>query len=401
MLKNKKILLIISGGISAYKSLELIRLLKKNHADVLCILTKGGEKFVTPLSVSSLSQNRVYQDLWSLDDEAEMGHIRLSRDNDLIVIAPASANILAKTAHGIADDLATTCLLASNKPVMVAPAMNSFMWSNQATQTNIKTLENRGFIVIPPQEGEMACGETGVGRLAEPEYILKSIEKFFSDRPLKGLRALVTAGATYEPIDPVRFIGNKSSGKQGFAIAKELAAQGANVTLIAGATQLPDPLNVHTVHCETALEMFEQCHHALPVDIAVFSAAVSDWRPEGFSHQKIKKNEQSAPPTISLVENPDILKSISLHPTQRPKIVVGFAAETQNLIENAQLKLKNKGCDWIVANEVGSDDTGQEKVFGQDTNCVSFITKNDAISLGKLSKDDIAKQIVLKIIDEL
>lgn len=401
MLRDKKILLIISGGISAYKSLELIRLLKKNHAEVICILTKGGEKFVTPLSVSSLSQNKVFQDLWSLDDEAEMGHIKLSRDNDLIIIAPASANILAKAAHGIADDLATTCLLASNKPVMIAPAMNHYMWNNPATQTNVKTLENRGYILIPPQEGDMACGENGVGRIAEPEDILTAVKSFFFDKPLKGLHAIVTAGATYEPIDPVRFIGNRSSGKQGYAIAKELAAKGASVTLIAGSTQLPDPANIKVIHCETALEMYEHCHHALPADIAVFCAAVSDWRPIQFSSQKIKKNSQNEPPAISLVENPDILKSIAQHPTLRPRIVIGFAAETTNLIENATSKLDTKMCDWIVANEVGQNENGVEKAFGTDMNNVSFITKNSTTSLGSLSKIEVAQKIVIKITEEL
>lgn len=396
MLKNRSILLIISGGIAAYKSLELIRLLKRDGTDVRCILTAAGEKFVTPLSVSALSQNKVYNDLWSLTDEAEMGHIRLSRESDLVVVAPASADILAKMAHGLAGDLATTALLATNKPVMVAPAMNPEMWNNPATQHNISILTQRGVSVIPPESGEMACGETGVGRMSEATTIHQAIHSFFLSKPLKGRKALVTAGPTFEPIDPVRFLGNRSSGRQGYAIAEALRNLGADVTLVSGEVALSPPTGIKTIRVTTALEMLESCESALPADIAIFSAAVSDWRPQSVQSAKIKKSGASTPPDIHLVENPDILATISTH-RKRPALVIGFAAETQDLKENATRKLKTKNCDWIVGNLVGADENGHEKTFGSAENQIYLLTNNAAEEWPRLSKKEIALRLALRI----
>lgn len=397
MLKDKKILLIISGGIAAYKSLELIRNLKKNHADVTCILTKAGEQFVTPLSVASLSQNKVYNELWSLTDETEMGHINLSRNHDLIVVAPATADLMAKMTHGLANDLASTTLLASNKPVLVAPAMNPEMWDHPATQSNIKTLKERGVLFIGPDDGTMACGETGTGRMSEPDEIFNAITDFFFEKPLKGFNALITSGPTYEPLDPVRFLGNRSSGKQGQAIAKALRNAGANVTLISGPTSLADISGINTVHIETAQDMLSACEGALPADIAIFSAAVSDWAPVAPSQQKIKKSGNDAP-SLNLKQNPDILKTISKLGDQRPKLVIGFAAETENLEDNAKRKLKGKGCDWLVANEVGKDESGTEKAFGTDENEIYFLTHDKNEWWHRASKDAIAKRLVDAII---
>ncbi len=399
MLTDKKILLIISGGIAAYKSLELIRLLRKNNAAVQCVLTKGGEQFVTPLSVSSLSENKVYQNLWSLTDEAEMGHIRLSRENDLILVAPASADLLAKMTHGLANDLASTVLLASNKPVMVAPAMNPEMWNNQATQDNLSILKERGVLFCGPESGEMACGETGLGRMSESNQIFSAIQDFFFEKPLKGKKAIVTSGPTYEPLDPVRFLGNRSSGKQGHAIASALRDAGADVTLIAGPVQIPDPSGIRTVHIETGKKMLEACLSALPADICVCAAAVSDWTPVSPATQKIKKKDDASEPDLKLTQNPDILKTISNH-DKRPKLVVGFAAETENLQENAQQKLSKKGCDWIIANHVGADKNGNEKTFGSNENKIYFVTQNNISEWNRAQKTDIAQRIVLKIIEE-
>ncbi len=401
MLENKKILLIISGGIAAYKSLELIRIIKKNNGDVTCILTKGGKQFVTPLSVTSLSENNVYTDLWSLTDESEMGHIRLSRENDLILVAPASADIIAKMAHGLADDLAATTLLAANKPIFIAPAMNPEMWNNQATKENIKTLKNRGIYIIDPTEGEMACGETGLGRMSEPEDIFNSIKDFFFSRPLKGIKALITAGPTYEPIDPVRFIGNRSSGIQGYEIAKALDHAGAQVTLISGPTSLQPPQNVKIINIETAQQMLDASIDSLPADICICSAAVSDWTPTSKSKQKIKKETNSSPPSLSLEETPDILHIIANHKTDRPNLVVGFAAETQNVEEYAKAKLKRKGCDWILANHVGKDDLGKERAFGSNENQIYFITHNQSEEWKRQPKEKIAKKLVNKIITRM
>ena len=395
MLENKNILLIISGGIAAYKALELIRLIRKRGASVRCIVTEGGQKFVTPLSVAALSESKVFTDLWSLTDESEMGHIRLVRETDLVVIAPASANIIAKMAHGLADDLASTALLACEKPIMIAPAMNPVMWAHPATQENVETLKRRGVIVIDPAIGDTACGETGRGRMVEPEDILARIDAFFqNDKPLQGMTALVTSGATHEPIDPVRFIGNRSSGKQGHAVAVALTAAGAKVTLVSGVTNLPDPAGVQTIRVETAQEMLAACQNALPVDIAVCAAAVADWRVANAGAQKLKKSGGAAP-VLEFAENPDILAEISKAGASRPRLVVGFAAETENLLEAAQEKLKRKGCDWILANDVSGGG-----VFGRDENHVYLVGRTDSPDdWGSLPKTAVAKKLVGRIVE--
>ena len=400
-LENKSILLIISGGIAAYKSLELIRLIKKAGGHVRCIITSGGEKFVTPLSVSALSEETVYTSLWSLKDETEMGHIRLSREADLILIAPASANIIAQMAYGLAEDLASTTLLANlDTPVLIAPAMNHAMWNNAATQDNIKTLAERGIKRIGPDNGDMACGEHGPGRMAEPEAIFTAISNQLSNKStnqLKGLKALVTSGPTYEPLDPVRFLGNRSSGKQGHAIASALAKAGADVTLITGPTALPAPADVKTINIETAQEMLNACETALPTDIAICAAAVSDWAPETEQNQKIKKRVASTPPPIALRENPDILHTIATH-INRPSLVIGFAAETNDLIDNAKAKLKTKSCDIILANLVGQKD---KKTFGEDENHVYLVTLNETQDWQEMSKQAIAEKLVAEIATRL
>lgn len=394
-MKNYSILLIISGGIAAYKSLELIRLLKKSGATVKCILTKGGEQFVTPLSVSALSEHPVYTDLWSLKDETEMGHIRLSREADLIIVAPASANLIAKMANGIADDLASTTLLASNKPIMISPAMNPEMWSKPSTQRNKYTLEQNGTHIIYPRTGGMACGETGTGRMPEATELFDAIQNFFlKDKPLAGKHAIITSGPTYEPIDPVRFIGNRSSGKQGHAIAAELAKQGATVTLVTGPTALPQPHGVQTISIETADQMKDAVINALPADIFVGTAAVADWKVTNPSPQKMKKRTGGEAPALNFTENPDILSLVGHH-SNRPQLVIGFAAETENMLENARLKLTKKGCDWIVANQVG---TIENPAFGTDENLVTLLTSTTDESWNKMSKQDIAKKLVNKII---
>ncbi len=394
MLTGKKILLVISGGIAAYKSLELIRMLRKSGAQVRCVLTNGGAHFITPLSVSALSEQKVFTDLWSLKDETEMGHIRLSRDADLIVVAPASANLIAQMAHGLAEDLASTMLLASNRPLIICPAMNPMMWKHQATKDNIKTLETRGTSILSPADGDTACGETGVGRMREPKEILTAITKYFqNNKPLAGLKAIVTSGATHEPIDPVRFIGNYSSGKQGHAIATALSNAGASVTLISGVVSIPDPQGVETIHIQTAEEMLKACEAKLPVDIAICAAAVSDWRVDNLAIQKLKKSADKSPPTLNLIENPDILKTLSTHETQRPALVIGFAAETENLITNARAKLQNKSCDWIIANNVGDED-----IFGADENHVHLISKEQEQEWPRACKETIARDIVQEII---
>ncbi len=401
-LKDKHILLVISGGIAAYKTLELIRLIRKAGGNVRCVLTKGGAQFVTPLSLAALSENPVYEDLFSLKDETEMGHIRLSREADLIVVAPASANMIAKMAHGLADDLASTALLAADKPILIAPAMNHMMWENPATRDNISTLKKRGFLQVGPEIGPMACNETGMGRMAEPEEIFGAMLSFFNgsnaQKPLSGRRALVTSGPTYEPLDPVRFIGNRSSGKQGHAIAAALAALGADVTLITGPVSLPDPAGVKTVHVETASEMLDACQSALPADIAICAAAVSDWSASEIMAQKIKKTGDRTPPDIKLKENPDILATLAgLPEKQRPALVIGFAAETGDLLDAARKKCAAKGCDWIIANEVGPDDTGTEKVFGSDENHVYLIAGDHTENWQKSSKQAIADKLAAYI----
>ncbi len=399
MLKDKSILLIISGGIAAYKALELIRLIRKDGAKVRCILTKGGEQFVTPLSVASLSENEVYTDLWSLKDETEMGHIRLSREADLIIVAPASADLMAKMANGYANDLASTCLLASDTHILAAPAMNHKMWDNPATQGNIKTLRDRGILFSGPDAGDMACGEHGIGRLSEPENILDSVRNFFRYKDaLKGVRAVVTSGPTYEPIDPVRFIGNRSSGKQGQAIAEALSLAGADVHLITGPVSLPPPAVKQITRVETALEMLDAVEADLPFEIFIGTAAVSDWRANDLAQQKIKKDGTNVP-ELKLTENPDILKIVANHKTHRPALVIGFAAETENLQENARNKVNKKSCDWLLANNVAAE----KKVFGTDENHVMlFQTNTDGHEdWGQMTKSSLAQKLVSKIIEEL
>lgn len=396
MLNGKRILLIISGGIAAYKAIELIRLLKKSGAHVRCILTHGGAQFITPLTVAAISEDHVYTDLFSLKDESEMGHIRLSREADLVLVAPASANIVAQMAHGFAEDLASTTLLATNKPVMICPAMNPMMWEHTATQNNINTLKKRGIVIIPPDEGDMACGEHGAGRLPDPAHIHDEVIAFFkTNNPLHGYRAIVTSGPTHEPIDPVRYIGNRSSGKQGQAIAQSLADHGANVTLITGPVSLPDPQGIKTVHVQTALEMLEATQSALPADIAIFAAAVADWRIDNAPTHKIKKNNEKKAPSLLLIENPDLLKTISNH-KNRPSLVIGFAAETQDLIENAKEKLTKKGCDWILANNVATD-----KVFGNDQNHIYLIDQNTVQEWPIMDKKAVADAISEAIVEKM
>lgn len=394
-MKNRSVLLVISGGIAAYKSLELIRLLKKAGANVRVILTKGGEQFVTPLSVAALSEHPVYTELWSLKDEAEMGHIRLSREADLIVVAPASANLIAKIANGIADDLASTTLLASNKPMLISPAMNPEMWAKPSTQRNIHTLKQDGVQVLMPCTGEMACGETGTGRMPEATELFSAIENFFlKNKPLSGQRAIVSAGPTFEPIDPVRFIGNRSSGKQGYAIATELAKQGADVILVSGPTALPTPHGVKTISVETAEQMKNAVLENLPADIFVGTAAVADWKVSNPASQKMKKRAGGEAPALNFTENPDILSLVGHH-ANRPKLVIGFAAETENILDNARQKLTKKGCNWIVANQVG---TNENPAFGTDENQVTLVTSTTTEPWDKMSKQDIAHKLVEKII---
>lgn len=400
MLAGKNILLIISGGIAAYKVLEVIRRLRDREINIRAILTKGGAEFVTPLSVAALTENKVYQDLFSLTDEAEMGHIRLSREADLVLVAPASADILAKMATGQAGDLATTALLATNKPVMVVPAMNVEMWNHAATQANIATLEGRGVMRVGPATGDLACGETGSGRLAEPAEIIAAVVDFLQGqparKPLAGRKAVVTSGPTHEPIDPVRYIANRSSGKQGYAIAAALAVAGADVTLVSGPVSLPDPTGVKVVRIETARQMLDAVQAALPADIAVCAAAVADWRVAAEAGQKLKKDGSGVIPDLKLSENPDILATISQKGPKRPDLVVGFAAETENVIEHARAKRARKGCDWILANDVAPG-TG---TFGGDHNEVFLISGADSASdevWPRQGKAGVARALVQRI----
>jgi len=387
----KRILLIVSGGIAAYKALELVRLATKAGYGVTAVLTEAGSHFVTPLSLQALTGEKVYQDLFSLTDESEMGHIELSRAADLVVVAPATANILAKLAAGLADDLASTLLLATDKRVLVAPAMNVRMWQHPATEANIALLQKRGVLVVPPDEGPMACGEYGPGRLAEPPVILAAIEAALNDGPLKGKHAIVTSGPTHEPIDPVRYLANRSSGKQGHAIAVALAALGARVTLISGPVCLPDPFGMELVKVETARQMHEAVQAALPADIAVCAAAVADWHVKETA-QKIKKDGSGRPPALDLSENADILAEISKPGARRPRLVVGFAAETEKLAEHASAKRKRKGCDWVVANNVGG--TG---IMGGDENEVLLITGTATESWARMGKSQLAQKLGEKI----
>ncbi len=397
-LRGKRVLLIIGGGIAAYKALDLIRRLKERGAKVRAILTRGGTEFVTPLSVGALTEDTVYGELFNLTDEAAMGHIQLSRDADLIVVAPATADLMAKMAGGIANDLATTALLATDKPVLLAPSMNVRMWEHKATQRNLTMLQADGIHVVGPNEGDMACGEFGFGRMAEPLEIVAAVESIVQiPGPLAGTRALVTAGPTHEPLDPVRYLANRSSGKQGYAIAEALARLGAETTLVAGPTRLEDPLGLEILHVETAQQMLAACESALPADVAIFAAAVADWRADARANTKIKKSGTDAP-ALKLVQNPDILATIAgLDGTQRPKLVVGFAAETDNVIENATQKRTRKGCDWLVANDV-SDGTG---IMGGDENEVHLITASGAEHWPRTRKTDVAARLATMVATHL
>ncbi len=396
-MKNKKILFIITGGIAAYKSLETIRELRRDNFDVTCVLTKSGSEFVTPLSIESISGNRVYSELFDLNEEHEMGHIQLSRMSDLIVVAPATANIISKIAYGIADDLASTVLMATNKPIIVVPAMNVRMWLNKSTQRNVETLKKDGIEFIGPESGEMACGEYGEGRMTEPGKIVDEIKKYIGKqnfRPLKNQTAIVTAGPTREMIDPVRFISNESSGKQGYAIAEMLQHLGAKTTLISGPTSLSAPKVTKLINVNSADQMLNACEASLPADIAVCAAAVADYKIANKISSKLKKtgDEQK----ITLEENPDILERLSKRNSLRPKLMIGFAAETENLQDNATKKLDKKGCDWILGNNVSNNN-----VFNQETNKIFFVTKQYTEKWGLMSKKEVAQKLCEKITTHL
>jgi len=392
MLAGKHILLIIGGGIAAFKSLDLIRRLRERGAVVTPVLTRAGEEFVTPLSVSALAGNRVFRDLFDLGDEAEMGHIQLSRVADLVVVAPATADLMAKMASGLANDLASTLLLATDTPVMVVPAMNVRMWEHAATQRNLATLRGDGVIITGPNKGDMACGEHGPGRMSEPMEIVAAIEAQLSDGPLKGRRILVTSGPTHEPIDPVRYIANRSSGAQGTALARALAALGARVVFVTGPADVPPPDGVEVIAVHTAQQMKDAVEAALPVDAAVFAAAVADWRVSSASDRKLKKTKDGLP-VLEFAENPDILKGVSQMKQGRPPLVVGFAAETNDVIENATAKRLRKGCDWIVANDV-SPATG---IMGGTENAVTIISDAGAEEWPRMTKDAVAQQLAARI----
>lgn len=386
--------MIISGGIAAYKTLEIIRCLRDAKASVRCVLTKGGAQFVTPLSLAALSSNRVYQDLFSSVDESDMSHIQLSRDADLLVVAPATANIIAKMATGIADDLATTLLLATDKPVLIAPGMNVRMWEHPATVANLAVLKAYGIHRIGPNKGNMACGEYGFGRMAEPDEIVAAIiAKFDRSNRLAGRHVLVTSGPTHESIDPIRYMTNHSSGKQGHAIAVALAHLGARVTLISGPVSLSDPTGVNVVHVLSARDMMAACEKALPADVIVCAAAVADWRVVKASSLKIKKQSNKNPPLLKITENPDILARLSTSGAQRALLVIGFAAETDSVIDNARAKLTRKNCDWIIANDVSSFNGS----FGSDLNKVSLITQSNTENWPRMSKINIAKRLAERI----
>ena len=397
MLHDRRILLIVSGGIAAYKSLDLIRRLRERGAAVRAIMTEAAKHFVTPLSVASLCEDKVYTDLWSLTDESEMGHIRLSREADLVVVAPASADLIARMAGGLADDLATTALLASDKRVLIAPTMNLMMWAHPATQANLATLAARGVVRIGPGSGELACGEVGSGRMAEPLEIVAAIEAILgSDARLAGRRALVTSGPTREPIDPVRYISNHSSGKQGHAIAAALSALGAETVLVSGPTQEPAPAGVRVVPVETAAEMLAACEAALPADVAVMAAAVADWRVESVAGHKLKKDGKS-PPLLRLAENPDILAHIAQRANDRPALVIGFAAETDDIVANARAKRVRKRCDWILANDV-SPGTG---TFGGDQNTIHLVDGEGVEDWPVMTKTEVAARLAERIAQNL
>ena len=398
---NKRVLLIIGGGIAAYKSLDLIRRLKERGMELRCILTKAAEHFVTPLSAGALVGERVFTELFDANSEFDVGHIRLAREANLIIVAPATADLMAKMANGLANDLASAVLLATHTKILLAPAMNPAMWSNKATQRNLAQLIADGVTLIGPHEGEMAeAGESGTGRMAEPLEIAASAENMLgagAAQPLQGKRILITSGPTHEPIDPVRYIANRSSGKQGHAIAAAAARAGAEVTLVSGPVNLPDPAGVKVIKVETAREMLQAAERALPVDVAIFAAAVADWRVASAGTQKIKKKPGQLTPDLPLVENPDILASIAKRKTLRPKLVVGFAAETENVAANAKAKLASKGCDWILANDV-SPRTG---IMGGDRNTIQFITTKSVEPWPPQSKQDVAAMLIARIAQEL
>jgi phosphopantothenoylcysteine decarboxylase / phosphopantothenate---cysteine ligase len=408
----KRILLIIGGGIAAYKCLDVIRRAREQGFTVRAVMTKAAHEFITPLSVSALTNDRVFTNLFDLDDEREIGHIRLSREADIVVVAPATADLMARMAGGHADDLATAVLMATDKPVLIAPAMNPRMWSHPATRRNAGLLEADGIQFVGPNAGEMAeSGEAGVGRMAEPLEILAAIETMLSKgsaarsahkgqakKPLHDRHILITAGPTHEPIDPVRYIANRSSGKQGYAIARAAAALGARVTLVSGPVGIPDPPGVTVVRVETAEQMLAAVRKALPGDAGIFAAAVADWRVANAASEKIKKDPKARTPKLELSENPDILKTIAHEaPGKRPPLVVGFAAETENVIEHAKKKRKAKGCNWIVANDV-SPGTG---IMGGDRNTVHLITSDGVESWPEMGKNDVAEQLVARIADWL
>jgi phosphopantothenoylcysteine decarboxylase/phosphopantothenate--cysteine ligase len=393
MLAGRRILLIIGGGIAAYKALDLIRRLTERGARVVPVLTRAGREFVTPLSVSALAGEKVYSDLFDLTDEAEMGHIQLSRAADLVVVAPATADLMAKMAGGHADDLASTLLMATDKRVLIAPAMNVRMWEHAATRRNLALLRGDGILVVGPNEGDMACGEFGPGRMAEPLEIVAAVETALADGPLKGRHVLVTSGPTHEPIDPVRYIANRSSGAQGTAIAAALAALGARVSFVTGPALVPPPAGVAVIRVETAQEMLEAALAALPADAAVFAAAVADWRVEGAGERKIKKDGSGAPPALSLAENPDILARVAGLGVGRPRLVVGFAAETDDVLAHARAKLARKGCDWIVANDV-SPGTG---IMGGTENAVTLVSAAGEEVWARMSKDEVARRLADRI----
>jgi phosphopantothenoylcysteine decarboxylase / phosphopantothenate---cysteine ligase len=397
---SKRVLLIIGGGIAAYKSLDLIRRLKERGIAVRCILTAAAQHFITPLSAGAILGERAFTDLFDVGSEFDIGHIRLARETDLVVVAPATADLMAKMAHGHANDLATAVLLAAGTKILLAPAMNPHMWAHTATQRNLQQLVADGVALVGPNEGEMAeAGERGIGRMAEPLEIAAAAEKLLGPpaQPLKGKHVLVTSGPTHEPIDPVRYIANRSSGKQGHAIAAAAAAAGAEVTLVSGPVNLPDPPSVTVAHVQSARDMLRAVERALPVDIAIFAAAVADWRVANAGEQKIKKKPGRPVPELSLTENPDILATVAKRKSQRPQLVIGFAAETENIAANAKAKLAAKGCDWILANDV-SPQTG---IMGGDRNTIELVTAKGAEPWPPQSKEEVATMLITRIVEEL
>ncbi len=397
MLSEKRVLLIIGGGIAAFKSLDLIRRLREQGSAVIPVLTAAAEEFVTPLSVSALAAKEVYRDLFDLTNEAEMGHIELSRSTDLIVVAPCTADLMARMAGGHANDLASTILMATDKPVLIAPAMNVRMWRHPATQRNLATLAGDGVLTVGPEEGEMACGEFGPGRMSEPTEIVEAVKAVLGEGPLKGRHVLVTSGPTIEPIDPVRYIANRSSGIQGNAIAQALVSLGARVTFVTGPSSIPPPDGVYTIPVESAVQMLGAVESSLPADAAVFAAAVADWRVAGKSARKIKKDGSGKPPALEFTENPDILATVAQMKVGRPRLVVGFAAETNDVIAHAASKRKRKGCDWILANDV-SPESG---VMGGSENAVTLISDDGQEEWPRMDKAEVAARLATRISETL